>query len=180
VAKPSSSRPHLHPPSEARVQEILESLKTYGDSAAAILGAAYLDYGLRVALENKFPKSDKVGKAFDPPAGMLAVSSNKISLAHLLGIIGDKSENDLRCVFRIRNIFAHPFDTHDFDHGEIDKNIKKLQIIPDELQKGMVIDTDNNIMRFHLTVVYLFCGLTGGVFCDPHGFVLVQPGMALP
>jgi mannitol operon repressor len=99
--------------------------------AVVILSSAFMDSLLHDLLASFLINSTEVEKLlgnendFNRP---LSNFGSRITLAYCLGLISDIELNDLRCINKIRNKFAHKIHGLTFDSYEIVSLCNKLQI----------------------------------------------------
>jgi hypothetical protein len=115
--KPAAEKRHATALDDAgvdrkRLEEVSEELHDESDRAAIILGAAWLDEGLRSLLQAYLlPGSAKEDSDLFGPNGALGTFSARISLAQRLGLISEDFKVALEVVRKLRNKFAHQVET---------------------------------------------------------------------
>jgi len=87
------------------------------DTAAVMVGAAFLDLMLENLLYNFLLEDDKEVGAVLKSDRMLGTYASRVSMAYCLGLIRDIIRDDLRTVGKIRNRFAHDFSMSFEDEG---------------------------------------------------------------
>jgi hypothetical protein len=110
--------------------------------STVIVTDALLDYGLNVAIASRLSVKDEVWRHFVGENGIRF--THKARLAYLLGVIGKGTMQDLLCIHRIRNRFAH-VPSPQFLAAELVKDIRKLSTAGKK--KGHV--TETNYMDFY-------------------------------
>src|SRR4051794_38704896 len=97
-----------HPDDQEQVRVLIE-LRTAPDHAVAITAAAYLDYAIETLLRDRLRvDKDEDARLFDGAQnGLLATASAKITAGYALRYFEKPVRDDMRCVNRVRNIFAH-------------------------------------------------------------------------
>jgi len=101
----------------AKQKDLLESLDARGDREAVIIGHGYLEDALCAMLDALFVEdSEKTAREALP--GHFAA---RCSLAYALGLVGPKMLSDLRLLGKIRNLFAHRWQTLRFSTPEIER-----------------------------------------------------------
>ena len=86
---------------------LIEELEGQSDRAAAIVGAAWIEESLTIAIEDALAKDAKAWHRLFGPNGPLDSFSAKIDLGKLLDLMTDSIRSDLHIVRDIRNEFAH-------------------------------------------------------------------------
>jgi DNA-binding MltR family transcriptional regulator len=107
-------------PSTEEMAAAMSSLKQMDDTAAALIGSAYLDHALELLLKAHFQRPSApffapteahqrlLSQLFDGAQnGILGTFSSKIRIAYALGLIPDEAYADLLLISGIRNNFAH-------------------------------------------------------------------------
>jgi hypothetical protein len=92
---------------EKRKVAFIEEMNLQTDRGVAIVGAAWVEDEMALALESILASEPNVWKRLFEGAGPLATFSAKIDLARLLGLITDAIRSDLHIIRDIRNEFAH-------------------------------------------------------------------------
>ena len=96
--------------------------RRYGDRAAALITGTILEQGLEYALTSHFvelnsnERRDLFSADADAPLSSFAA---KERLAYALGVFGPKTRDDLSCIRRVRNAFAHAKVHLNFESPEI-------------------------------------------------------------
>lgn len=94
-----------------------EELEGTSDRAAVIVGGAIIDEILRDILESFLLESaSNSNNNIFSGNGPLATFSSKISMAYSLGLIGKWEKDRIDVIRKIRNDFAHGFDTASFSN----------------------------------------------------------------
>jgi DNA-binding MltR family transcriptional regulator len=143
---------------EYKWESFFEEFQSESPRAAVILSAAFLDSLLRDLLVsfmiddptaiNEFLGSDKRPEA---PIGSFGA---RIAAAYSLGFLSKVEYDDLRCIKKIRNKFAHKIHGYSFDNGEIVTLCNKLQT-PTEDYEVFPPHLDTPQQRYVFTVSYL-------------------------
>lgn len=102
----------LHGSSKINVDAFSVSMRKESDRACAVLGGTILD----CKLEDLYRRRIIVNKNIFEFNGPLGTFSSRILLAHSLAWIDDV-RNDLNCIRKIRNEFAHNID-HEYSFSE--------------------------------------------------------------
>jgi hypothetical protein len=111
-----------------------EYFKTDNDKVAILLHASVLDANLGVCIAlhiadaNPLISYDEVQKIIHGEHAALGTFSSKIHLAYLVGIVDAAARNDLDCIRRIRNAFAHSALPLTFQTKQVVDECKKLQL----------------------------------------------------
>jgi hypothetical protein len=100
------------------VSALVTSLVDMEARAAALIMASILDNFLESAISACFVKlsSTKFNTLFRDRQAPFSSFSNKISVAHALGVYDDSTRAQLDSIRSIRNAFAHTMQPIDFDH----------------------------------------------------------------
>jgi hypothetical protein len=90
---------------------IWTELQTANDRAAVILAATFVEEAILEAIIDslKIERADALEELIGNNAP-LGTFSNKIMIAHCVGIIGEKARRDSNVIRRIRNIAAHQME----------------------------------------------------------------------
>lgn len=93
------------------------------DRTVAIVGAAAVEHGLRLAIERHLSTErdeDEVNRLFsDRDYGVLAPFSARIEMGFALGICSDAERKRFHLVRQIRNLFAHRAEHLSFDREPV-------------------------------------------------------------
>ena len=99
------------------------------DRAAAVMGAAFLEYTLRLAIQGRLREMDakELDSVFvNNGHGALATFSQLIWMGYALNLFGPETRHDLVLIQRVRNYFAHEPEEMLFEHQDIRKLCGKL------------------------------------------------------
>lgn len=111
--------------------EVNQELNDQTDRGIAIVGAAFLDAKLEMALKVYFVEglsNNDYKDLFDGPVTPLGTFSAKVRVARAVGLIGAKTFNDLKLINTIRNRFAHELSITSFNEPSIAELCAKLQL----------------------------------------------------
>jgi hypothetical protein len=120
--------------------EFLRTLLTWqahndhaADRAIAIVGAAFVEYALKIAILSRLRplKKAEVVELFEGESAPLRSFSGRIRLGHAMGIFGQVTRNDLERMRAVRNSFAHASGVLSFDTPEIADLCKGL-VLPEK------------------------------------------------
>jgi len=95
------------PEYQARMQVVVEELRSQSDRGVAIVGGAWVDDGLLGMLYTAFQPDQAIWKRVTSSYGPLSTFSAKIDVASLLGLVSPQIYSDLNAIRTIRNAFAH-------------------------------------------------------------------------
>lgn len=90
-----------------RLMALIEEMEGQTDRGVAIVGAAWVEEGLLVAIESFLHSEPQPWKRLFDVSGPMSSLSAKIDLARLLGMISKVIWSDLHIIRDIRNEFAH-------------------------------------------------------------------------
>lgn len=123
--------------------EIKKEFATGSDRGMTIISASMLDNLLKDLLEQYLIQNQKVDerKRLFANNGPLSTYSNKMLMAHSLGLISDFEKKLLNNIRSVRNRFAHELEEISFADASI-SGICDNMIIPDELLISMNIDDE--------------------------------------
>ena len=96
------------------------------DRICAILGLAYLDEKLTMALEGQLVKDKSTAKKLFRPNGPIGAFGTKAELGYMLGLYSVAVRDDLLVLAEIRNMFAHFTKLIDFGSRDIYKRCEAL------------------------------------------------------
>ncbi len=109
--------------------QIFESLKNESDRAKLILVTSWIDYFLRVKLQNEFSKGNKKArKDLFSTNGPFATLSSKLNLAFCAGWIDSDVYHDIQIIRKLRNYCAHSIENISFNEERIRKEIEKFLV----------------------------------------------------
>ena len=130
-------------PTTDELREILNHLgNERNDRAMAIGYAALVEYALVEAIQSQFVSmSETDEKDIFEGTAPLATFSAKIRIGYAIGIYGPGTKDELDCIRRIRNAFAHTKHLVTFKTPEIVTACARLKIpdefiYPDHLKNG--------------------------------------------
>lgn len=100
------------------------------DRSTAIAAATVVEHGLEHAILSLLHRrgAETRDNLFEGDAAILRDFSAKITVAHAMGILGDKSRSDISMIRRIRNTFAHCRHSIDFNTPEIAEACRQLTL----------------------------------------------------
>lgn len=98
------------------------SLERESDRGAVLLSVSFLEKEIDNLLRRHFVKNEKIQSNLFSGYGALATFSSKIDLSYVLGLISKQTLDDLNCIRKIRNEFAHSHFSIDFGDPKI-KNL---------------------------------------------------------
>lgn len=123
------------PRAESKGMTIIDhSVESRADSEVAIIGAAYVEYGLEKAitlhLSPRLVESDitRVFKGDHERPGALSDFADKIEVAYALGIIEQTVRDDLHTIRIIRNSFAHSMFRLSMQSTEVSDLLGKINL----------------------------------------------------
>ena len=97
-----------------------EYIESENDRGAVLVVASLLDSGLENALKAKLVKTEEIKDSlFAGGNAPLGTFSAKIDIAFRLGIINFKTKETLNLFRKMRNEFAHNFETSDLESSRI-------------------------------------------------------------
>lgn len=102
------------------LEKFHESLQNESDRGVVLISAELINNRL-TELFNKYLilNSNLRKEILENSVGPLHILSNKIKMAYCLGLIDKKNYNNLECIRKIRNKFAHRIFDASFDDTEI-------------------------------------------------------------
>jgi len=92
---------------QRRMLALIEEMEGQSDRGVAIVGAAWVEEAMSVAIESFLHSDSKAWQRLFGANGPMSTLSAKIDLAGLLGIISEVIRSDLHIIRDIRNEFAH-------------------------------------------------------------------------
>jgi hypothetical protein len=103
--------------------DALNEMDSADDRTAAIVGLAFLENNLALAIMSRLRDMDETEQKdlFDEPLSLLGGFSAKVEIGYALNIFGKSVRSDLKRLNRIRNRFAHYLEVRNFDHPEVSK-----------------------------------------------------------
>lgn len=101
-----------------RMTALIEEIEGQTDRGAAIVGAAWVEEAMSVAIESFLHSDKKAWQRLFGGNGPLATLSAKIDLSRLLGLISETIRSDLHIIRDIRNEFAHQI-AHKTEHTKL-------------------------------------------------------------
>jgi hypothetical protein len=104
----------------------LKEIEAHNDRTTAIVASATLEYALQLAIEARYPTSNKLF------GGLLRDFSRKIEFATAMDVIDQEASDHLDTLRRIRNEFSHDMNPLSFASEEILPLCEKLPV-PDFL-----------------------------------------------
>ena len=116
------------------VQPVLDVLAGQSELACALIGGAYLEKFLGVALRNFFIDDKKVLKFFGS-GGVLENSGAQNDLAFALGFTSPLTYRNIDLIQRIRNAFAHAHKPASFKDNSISNLCTELEFPSKSNQK---------------------------------------------
>lgn len=114
--------------------EIIEAFKKSineesSDRAKVIITVAQIEYLLELKLKEFFSKGNsKARKKLFSPNGSFYTFSSKVDVAYCSGWIDSDVYNDIRILKKIRDLFAHSFESLSLDNQKIKEHINHLQL----------------------------------------------------
>lgn len=91
----------------ARMQVVIEELRSQSDRGVAIVGGAWVEEGLLGMLHAAFQPDAMGWKRATGNYGPLSTFSAKIDMAYLLRLVSSQILGDLNAIRSVRNAFAH-------------------------------------------------------------------------
>lgn len=108
---------------------ILDSLKKESDRAKLILVSSWIDYFLKVKIQNEFSKGNKKArKDLFSLNGPFATFSSKLNLAFCAGWIDSDVYHDIQIIRKLRNDCAHSIENITLDEERVRKEIEKFKV----------------------------------------------------
>lgn len=107
------------------LSKIAKQLQNENDRSITIIAASLLDLQLEQLLRNRMLDRKEVANFFQGYSPLASLSA-KASLALFLGLIPTDIFNDLTCVRKIRNSFAHTFEELAFDKSPVSDFVSNL------------------------------------------------------
>jgi DNA-binding MltR family transcriptional regulator len=104
----------------------LSSLNAESDRGMVLVGAAIIEERLADILISFLADNDSKEKVIGRPDAPLGTYSAKLNMAHALGLIDDSERNEMDLIRRIRNEFAHKWDSVGFETDKIRDLAKQL------------------------------------------------------
>ena len=142
-------------PSDDEMTEIIVGLVDGDDRTAAIMGAAYLEYGLGLLIKAAFRPlgTQEEGRIFDgAQGGILGTFSAKIRIAYAMKLLHRNPYKALLLINDIRNVFAHSLNVVDFRNPLIIDDCIKLSNISPHLTKHAKLIADKAEPAMHIYV----------------------------
>src|SRR5215472_17936718 len=126
--------------------------------AAAIVGVTFVEDALRWAIgaylrPDLTPEEDEA--LFDREGAPLSTFHSKVIMGYSLGLFGPVTRDDLMCLKRIRNAFAHSPRSITFDTPEIVKECCRLKYLERKIMRVASQSINNSRDKFK-AVVRLF------------------------
>jgi hypothetical protein len=107
--------------SKDEFKELQEELGNQTDRGVAVLGASFLEWRVRQAIQVRMRVWDKNAESIfgtDDRSGELSFLY-QCRMAYCLGLVGPVGLHDLEIIVKIRNKFAHQFGIRSFGHPTI-------------------------------------------------------------
>lgn len=98
--------PFTVPKGSEWIDPLLKEIAVASDSVKAIIGATFLDVGLRQVLEAGFPNLRALNLC--DRRQLLETFGSKVDIARAIDVITDDEHNLLETIRNVRNEFAHP------------------------------------------------------------------------
>jgi hypothetical protein len=111
---------------EMREAAFIEEMRLQTDRGVAIVGAAWVEEAIMIAIESFLHSESKAWDSFSKSNSTLSSFSSKIDLARLLGFITDTIWSDLNIIRTIRNDFAHQV-VHKTEHTKLSFNSSHIK-----------------------------------------------------
>ena len=112
---------------ELTISTIDKEFQAASDRHVAIVGGAYLDALLVTLLQSVFISEQDDAELLLSEHGPLGSNGSRCKLAYCLGLIRKHQRDDLACVAKIRNKFAHDHTSLSFDDAPICDLCRNLQ-----------------------------------------------------
>ena len=127
-SKSSLSRLSRQEPTNDELKEILDNINGLPDRMVGILLSALVESRLERLIIGNLPIKDRdTVTALVERGGALSTFAGKIDLSHAMALIFPAVRNNLHCIRRIRNAFAHAPRPITFETGEISQECMKLR-----------------------------------------------------
>jgi DNA-binding MltR family transcriptional regulator len=121
-------------------EEVLEEVQQASDRTAAIVLASWVERTIEQAIIKALPRNnDKVVSKLMERDGALNSFYGKIHLGYALGLYEETTVENLDCIRKIRNAFAHAALAIHFETAQIIDEVNKLHVtmrpLPEELMQ---------------------------------------------
>jgi DNA-binding MltR family transcriptional regulator len=103
---------------QKRMMALIEEMDGQTDRGVAIVGAAWVEEAMSVAIESFLHPEPKAWQRLFGGNGPLATLSAKIDLVRLLGLVTETIRSDLHIIRDVRNEFAHQI-AHKTEHTRL-------------------------------------------------------------
>ena len=122
------SRQH---PTMDEARALVEGLNDSPAVAAAIMGASLVEHDVERLLRSRLPRrDDRTWRDLTEDRGPAGTLSQKIALAHALGLLPDNLRRNLDHMRHIRNAFAHAKRPIQFNHPLVLAEMRKVSGSP--------------------------------------------------
>lgn len=127
-----------------RIHKVRFELNKETDRGCVLLGVSFLESELENLIKSYLISDNKIiPKVFNGQGG-LSTFSSKIDFAFLLGLISKEAHNDFNTIRKVRNIFAHSYESINFDTDQIkdlSNNLKNHYRKEDDITRKKFIST---------------------------------------
>jgi hypothetical protein len=114
---------------EIDTAELLRSIDGESDRSAVVMAASVLEDTLLLALFTRFPRAatpDELGDQLAQHDGPLGSFSKKIAVAHMMGLVSDKSRKILTLIRELRNACAHSQRPISFETPQVQAVVHRM------------------------------------------------------
>jgi hypothetical protein len=171
-------------PDITEMTKSINKLGSYADRELVILGGAYLEGALELALKAKFKNLTEkdIERIFNPQSGgLLSTFESKILIAFELGIVSSDMREDLAIIKEIRNIYAHTSFRISLVDEPIISKLSSFKIVNFATVKKEMEKTKKDLVEMKLMKeedMEIFKS-TGGMFSEEEGWTSLDEYMYL-
>ena len=165
------------------MRTIIGELSSFGDPAAVLLGASYLDNALEVLLTAQFVDLGKLDKErmFSATSnGILGSFAAKIRVAYALDLIGPKTYQDLLIILDVRNNFAHSLRPLTFANKWIQERCDDLSLVAEAFLVKTAEARTHALELFVETVYVVYVFIRANAMTIVHNKTVTEPKDYLP
>jgi DNA-binding MltR family transcriptional regulator len=137
--------------------EVIHEIEDGPDRVAAIVTASLIEAGISEIISRRLKRGDSEYEkeqrnhllGHNAPLGAIA---SKTRLAFLLGMLTKDAYQDLLCIYKIRNQFAHDPASKTFDSDSVKTKCENLKLIKQDRRafeaSGIATDSKGNVTKF--------------------------------